>query len=151
MCACAQFAKKMGVGFGEVNTDDNRNTAGRATFSSGGRLRWEERWTGPKPEGYNPTYFIETKDGLTYDQRLAREKRNNEEILHGKTPPKTKPPEPAEAITPPAGRKYTQKYAHVSPWTLSHSGPWGPPALMGDPVAQGRKHNSPRPDAISQA
>ena len=104
----------MGVGFGEVDASNNRDTSkgGRAGFGANDKLRWEARYSGQPEPGSNPTYWIETKDGLTFEQRAAREKMNADP--YGKSPPKAKPPsEPqvASPVTPPGGPKHTDKYA----------------------------------------
>ena len=117
MCLCVsssrrgQFAKKMGVGFGEVDAANMRDTSkgGRATFAGNDRLRWEARYSGQPAAGTNPTYWIETKDGLTFDQRAAREKRNDP---YSRSPPKpavVEAPNVSSPKTPPAGQKYTEK------------------------------------------
>jgi hypothetical protein len=98
------------VGFGEVNAGNNRDTGkgGRASFAGQGQLRWEAKFSGQPPSGSNPTHWIETKDGLTFDQRAAREKRDP----YGRTPPKlttAAEPKVASPTTPPAGPKYTEK------------------------------------------
>ena len=100
----------MGVGFGEVDAGNNRDTSkgGRAGFAANDRLRWEARYSGQPAAGSNPTHWIETKDGLSFDQRASREQRNDP---YGRAPPKVAAPEPkvASPTTPPAGQKYTEK------------------------------------------
>ena len=83
------FAKQMGIGFGEVTGADQRGGEGRATWAANDRLRWDAKYCAPPAYGSNPLSQIETKDGLTFDQRNQRDKLLREKENAGNaSPPK---------------------------------------------------------------
>lgn len=70
-----EIARSMGIGFGEVNSNDNRARGGSASWGDPvftENVRFAEKYVPPAAAGSNPTAWVEyNKGGVTSDQRDA--------------------------------------------------------------------------------